>query len=211
MSANRVVIADDHQLFRDGIVEICGSEPDLEVVGQAGNGDEAIAVVRRTRPDVVLLDVQMPGPDVMDVLRELLECRPVPQVAILTVHDDPRLVGRLMAVGARAYISKGVTRQELMTAIRSIRKDRERVVLSISRDTMKRLQGNANGPLTAREIEVLTLVASGLQNSQIAARLYISEGTVKRHLTNIYLKLEVRSRIKAVNKATAMGLLTRDI
>lgn len=211
MSSNRVVIADDHQLFRDGIVEICASDPDLEVVGQARNGAEAVAVVRRTHPDVVLLDVEMPGTDVKEVIQELLECRPAPQVAVLSVHEDPRLVNKLMALGARAYISKGVTREELLNAIRSIGNDRDHVVLSISRDTMKRLQGGVKGPLTDRETEVLTLVAKGLQNAQIAAKLYISEGTVKRHLTNIYEKLEVRSRIRAVNKAIAMGLLnTRD-
>jgi len=113
-----------------------------------------------------------------------------------------------MATGASAFISKDVTRQELLSAIRSICKDRDHVVLSISRETMRQLQGPVNGPLTARELEVLMLVAKGLQNAQIAAKLYISEGTVKRHLTNTYLKLEVRSRIRAVNKAVTLGLLT---
>lgn len=210
MSGSRyqVVIADDHRLFRDGVAEMCDGEPDLEVVGQAGDGAEAIAVVRRTSPDVVLLDVEMPGPDVREVLRALLDCRPAPQVAVLTMHEDPGLVNEMMAAGASAFISKDVTRQELLAAVRSICKDRDHVVLSISRETMKQLQGPVNGPLTARELEVLKLVAKGLQNAQIAAKLFISAGTVKRHLTNVYLKLEVRSRIRAVNKAVALGLLT---
>lgn len=204
---HRIVIVDDHRLFRDGIAEICDAEPDLDVVGQADNGTDAVSIVDQTNPDVVLLDVEMPDTDADDLLRRMLRSRAAPQVAILTMHDDARLVNKLMSLGAHAFISKGATRQELLTAIRSIRRDRDNAVLLISRDTVRQLEESSAGPLTARELEVLSLVAGGLRNSEIATRLYISEGTVKRHLTNIYLKLEVQSRINAVNKALAMGLL----
>ncbi|WP_344916671.1 response regulator transcription factor [Streptosporangium oxazolinicum] len=204
------MIVDDHRLFREGIAEICNNEPDLLVIGQVDNGADAVSLVGQTFPDVVLLDIEMPGTDAAETLRRLLRIHPAPQVAILTMHDDARLVNRLMTLGARAYISKGATRQELLTAIRSIRDNRDHVMLSISSETMKRLDEPTLGPLSARELEVLELVAAGFRNSQIAARLHISEGTVKRHLTNIYLKLEVDSRMNAVNKALASGMLANE-
>ncbi|MER7990301.1 response regulator transcription factor [Streptomyces noursei] len=206
-AAARVVIADDHTLFREGIVEICDNETDLDVVGQAGHGEVAVALVRRTSPDVVLLDVEMPGPGAEETLTQMLGVPQPPRVAILTMHDDARMVSRLLAIGAQAYISKSSTREELLAAIRAVRKDSDRVVLSVAKETVSRLERPAQGPLSARELEVLGLVARGLSNAQVASELYISEGTVKRHLTNIYLKLEVRSRMSAINKAMAMRLL----
>ncbi|GAA2686400.1 response regulator transcription factor [Streptomyces lunalinharesii] len=205
--AARVVIADDHTLFREGIVEICDNEHDLDVVGQAGHGELAVALVRRTGPDVVLLDVEMPGPGAEETLTQMLGVPEPPRVAILTMHDDARMVSRLLAIGAQAYISKSSTREELLAAIRAVRNDSDRVVLSVAKETVSRLERPAQGPLSARELEVLGLVARGLSNAQVAGELYISEGTVKRHLTNIYLKLEVRSRMSAINKAMAMRLL----
>ncbi|MGW5116987.1 response regulator [Streptomyces noursei] len=206
-AAARVVIADDHTLFREGIVEICDNENDLDVVGQAGHGEVAVALVRRTGPDVVLLDVEMPGPGAEETLTQMLRVPEPPRVAILTMHDDARMVSRLLAIGAQAYISKSSTREELLAAIRAVRGDSDRVVLSVAKETVSRLERPAQGPLSARELEVLGLVARGLSNAQVAGELYISEGTVKRHLTNIYLKLEVRSRMSAINKAMAMRLL----
>lgn len=203
----RVMVADDHALFREGVAEICAVEDDLQVVGQAENGTDAVALARRERPDVVLLDVEMPGPESDVVLGEILRVPSAPRVAILTMHDDARLVSRLLSVGAQAYISKSSTRGELLAAIRAVRKDRDHVVLSVPKGTMTQLGEPPAGPLSGRELKVLGLVAKGLSNAQIASELYISEGTVKRHLTNIYLKLDVRSRMNAINKATAMRLL----
>lgn len=203
----RVVIADDHTLFREGIVEICDNESDLHVVGEAAHGEAAVAQVRSTNPDVLLLDVEMPGPGAEETLERVLRVPEPPRVAVLTMHDDARMVSRLIAIGAQAYISKSSTREELLAAIRAVRNDSDRVVLSVAKGTVSRLERPAQGPLSARELEVLGLVAHGLSNAQIAGELYISEGTVKRHLTNIYLKLEVRSRMNAINKAMAMRLL----
>ncbi|MFD0856713.1 response regulator [Actinomadura adrarensis] len=203
----RVVIADDHTLFREGIAEICEVEDDLHVVGQADDGPGTLRLVRREDPDVVLLDVEMPGSLPEETVRQILSVPSAPCVAILTMHDDARLVSKLVAIGAQAYISKTATREELLAAIRAVRRDREHIVLSVPKRTMHRLGRPVEGPLSSRELEVLNLVARGLSNAQIAADLYISEGTVKRHLTNAYLKLDVRSRMNAVNKAVAMGLL----
>ena len=206
----RIVIVDDHRLFREGIAEIVDGEPDLEIVGQADNGTAALEIIRRTSPDIVLLDVAMPGTGVQDLLPQLFELSPPPLVAILTMYDDSRMVSKLMSLGAHAYISKGASREELLTAIRSIAHNRNHVMLSISRETMRQLNETSSNFLTARELEVLELVSAGFRNSEIAIQLYISEGTVKRHLTNIYLKLEVPSRIAAVNKAAELGLLKAD-
>jgi len=203
----RVVIADDHTLFREGVVEICQAETELRIVGQADSGDGAIALVQETKPDVVLLDVEMPGPGPEETLGRILRDPSSPRVAILTMHDDARMVNRLLSLGAQAFISKSATREELLAAVLALRRDRDQVVLSVPKSTMSQLRKPVDGPLSARELEVLGLVARGLSNAQIATELFISEGTVKRHLTNIYLKLEVRSRMHAINKAVAMRLL----
>lgn len=205
----RVLLADDHTLFREGVVEICEAEEDLSVVGQASDGDLAISLVRRESPDVVLLDVEMPGPGPESTLQQILSTPSPPRVAVLTMHDEARMVSKLLAIGAQAYISKSSTRAELLAAVRAVRQNSDHVVLSVAKDTMSQLERPAQGPLSVRELEVLELVSHGLSNAQIASRLFISEGTVKRHLTNIYLKLDVRSRLSAINKATAMRLLPK--
>jgi len=129
-------------------------------------------------------------------------------VSTMTMHDDARLVRSLVASGARAYVIKSATREELLATIRTVQRDANRIILSVSRDTLESLEGRNEELLSTRELEVLTLVAEGMSNAQIARRLYIAEGTVKRHLTNIYAKLGVVSRIDAVNKAISAGLVT---
>jgi DNA-binding NarL/FixJ family response regulator len=203
----RVVVAGDQSLFREGVAEICRLATGLSVVGQADNRDDAIAVVHRERPDVVLLDVQLPGPDADLLLAEILRAPSTPRVVILTMHDNPRLVSRLLAAGAQAYISRTSSREQLLAAIRAVGGNRDRVVLSMPKSTAMQLREGPTGPLSSRQLTVLDLAAQGLGNAQIARRLDISEGTVKRHLTNCYLKLGVVSRMTAVNKATAMRLL----
>ncbi|SFT32256.1 DNA-binding response regulator, NarL/FixJ family, contains REC and HTH domains [Actinopolyspora lacussalsi subsp. righensis] len=203
----KLVIADDHTLFREGIVEICTAEPDISVVGEVNDGDGAIAFLHGGTADVMLLDVEMPGRGAEDTLERVLSVPRPPRVAILTMHDDARMMSKLLEIGAHAYISKSSTSEELLAAIRAMQRSSDRVVLSVAKETLNRLENPADGPLSARELEVLALVARGLLNSQIADELFISEGTVKRHLTNIYLKLEVNSRLNATNKASSMGLL----
>jgi DNA-binding NarL/FixJ family response regulator len=203
----RILVSDDHTLFREGIIEILAHEPDLTVVAEASSGPAAIAEARRTSPDVVVLDVEMPGPSAEEIVKLLLRAVPRLRIVVLTMHDDPGLIERLMTSGAHAYVVKGAGRAELLGAIRSVMNSEEHVVIWASRESVTRLREPAASPLSPRELEVLTAVSGGLSNAQIAARLFITEGTVKRHLTNIYMKLEVTARMNAINKAIAMGLI----
>lgn len=204
----KILLVDDHALFREGVAEILMAYEGIRVVGEAENGEDAVDLARKERPDVVLLDVQMPGHlSAKETLRRVLHASPLSRVVVLTMHDESRLVHDLLSSGAQAYVVKSATREELLSIVRTVDRDGDRVVLSVSRDTLERLEGRDADILSAREIEVLSLTAKGLSNAQIASELYISEGTVKRHLTNIYSKLSVTARIDAVNKAVSMGLV----
>ncbi|MCX4094100.1 response regulator transcription factor [Nocardia sp. alder85J] len=203
----RLLVADDHTLFREGLAEICDAEPDLTVVGQADNGRAAVALALREHPDVVLLDVGMPGPRPGELVSTMLRIPSAPKVAMLGGHHNPGLIAELVALGAHAYISTNTTRGQLLAAVRTVGSSEEQVVLSVPRNTLAQWGRPTPGPLSARQLDVLRLVAQGLSNAQIATKLHISEGTVKRHLTNIYLELHVRSRLNAVNRATQLCLL----
>lgn len=203
----RVLLADDHTLFREGVAEIFAAEESVRVVAEAGEGEEAVALVEKERPDVVLLDVEMPGPGAEEIIRRILHASPSSRLLVLTMHDEPPLVRSLLGSGAHAYMIKSATRQELLAAIEAVVKDADRIFLSVSRETLEGLEGREKEVLSARELEVLSLAARAMSNAQIASRLYISEGTVKRHLTNVYAKLGVASRVEAVNKAVSAGLV----
>ncbi|MDG4784846.1 response regulator transcription factor [Micromonospora sp. WMMD1102] len=218
MTANliRVALADDHTLFRQGIREMLSTDPGIQVVGEAATGPDAVGLVLAERPDVLLLDVEMPGPGAGPVIRELRRVRPQTQVVVLTMHDDADVVRDLLNCGAAAYLVKTILRDELVVAVRSVASRSDTVLLSVSRRTVSQLDsqrdraGNSAGPLTDRELEVLTLTAQAFSNAQIASRLHITQATVKRHLTNIYAKLQAVSRVDAIRKATAARLIDPD-
>lgn len=194
-------------MFRESIVEAFTQQSDIKVVGQSGEGKSGVDIVDQHSPDVVLLDVEMPGPGVDEVIEGIRRVSTASKIAILTMHEDAELVGRLMDFGVHAFISKGSSLGDLLNVVRSIANRQDRVVFSVSRDVLSGLRESGRNPLSVRETEVLTLVSEGFGNAQIAGRLFISEGTVKRHLTNIYVKLDVQSRVNAINRANELGLL----
>ncbi|MDI6099380.1 response regulator transcription factor [Actinoplanes sp. NEAU-A12] len=208
-----VCLADDHTLMRDGIREMLSTEPEFRVVGEAPSGHDAIALVARLRPDVLLLDVEMPGPGPVAVIRQVRAMAPTTRVVVLTMHDDAEMVHQLLDAGAVAYLLKTILREELIAAVRSVvrRPAQNNILLAVSRETVQQLdrqKARSEGtPLTARELEVLVCIAEAMSNAQIANRLFITEATVKRHLTNIYAKLQAVSRVDAIRKATAARLI----
>lgn len=204
-----ILIVDHQTLFRQGLQELLQVEEDLAVVAQAGTVDEAVTSVAHTKPDVVLLDVEMPGADSATTVERIQQSSPDSQIIALSMHDDPLVVQELLRLGASGYLLKTVSWQELVSAIRGIvgesNGEANRVIVSISRASLA--QTGDTGPLSGREREILLLVAEALSNAQIAKRLSITEGTVKRHLRKIFDKLDAVSRIDAVNKAAAASII----
>jgi DNA-binding NarL/FixJ family response regulator len=209
-----VGLADDHTLFREGVKEMLSTDPRLSVVGEAANSQAAVALCVERKPRVLLLDVEMPGPGASVVIRQIRRLCPQTQVIVLTMHDDADVVHDLLDGGAAAYLLKTIPREELLAAVRSVTREPSTVLLSVSRQTVEQLDSQRRtarqGPLTERELEVLRLTSQAFSNSQIATRLHITEATVKRHLTNIYSKLNAVSRVDAVRKATAARLIYDD-
>ena len=197
-----IVIVDDHALFRDGLREILQTQRDMVVVGEAGDSTSAVALAVDRQPDIVLLDVEIPGAEVTDTVSQIRARSPRSQILILSMHEGPQLVQALLGAGIRGYLLKSIRWQELVVAIRAVHSDSDRVVLGVSRESLARVQqGSSPGTLSARELEVLDLVAQALSNGQIASRLNLTEATVKRHLRNVFVKLGAVSRLDAVNKA----------
>jgi DNA-binding NarL/FixJ family response regulator len=193
----KVLIADDHAMFRQGVSEMLQTDDRIEVVGEAENGRQAVALAERLRPDVVLLDVEMPLMGARQVMERMLDNPPAPRVIVVTMHDEPRLVRELIGMGASAYLVKSATMEQLHEAVhnaaRSPMGPDEGVVVVAPRGLLEEREGPDG--VSGRELEVLLLVAS----------LHISEATVKRHLANLYPKIGVSSRGEAVRIALSKG------
>jgi DNA-binding NarL/FixJ family response regulator len=207
MSPISLLLADDHSLFRDGLRQILEGVPDFVVVGEARNADTTVEVATKTHPDVVLLDVEMPGDPVSATVSRILQRLPGTAIVVLSMDDWPQVVADLLDRGARGYLLKSVTRHELIAAVRTVYENPDRTVLSISRESLAQLHGQRNDLLSDRELDVLRLVAEAKSNAQIARELFITEGTVKLHVRHIFAKLGAVSRIDAVNKAVAAAIL----
>jgi DNA-binding NarL/FixJ family response regulator len=202
-----VMLADDHTLFREGINEILRLEADLTVVAEAADSPEAVALAARLRPNVVLLDVEMPGSGVITTVHAVHRVSPQSRIIILSMYDSPPLLRDLLAAGIHGYLLKSVHRQDLVAAVRSAWRDDNRIVVEVSRQSLTQIQGGASEILSDREREILILTAQARTNAQIGTALGITEATVKRHLHNIFAKLGAVSRIDAVNKAIAASIV----
>jgi NarL family two-component system response regulator YdfI len=212
----RILIADDHLVVREGLQLILGMEEDLEVIGEAANGAAAVSLAGELQPDVVLMDLRMPGMDGLEAIDQILTQWPQIAIVILTTYNEDELMMRGLQAGARAFLLKDTGRETLFHTIRAA----ARGETLLQPDVMARLIAHTDQtasdattgvddqvPLTERELEVLTAVARGDRNKEIARELGVTERTVKAHLTNIYNKLGVDSRAAAVSVAIQHGII----
>ena len=200
----RVLVADDHPVVRHGIIANVKPQPDLIVVAEAGDGVEALVLIKEHLPDVVLLDLRMPRMDGLDVLAEVKASRLACKVIIMTTFDSEEDVQRAMKAGARGYLLKDSTQEELLEAIRRVSLGETYLPARI---VQKVAEGMRKPELSPRQVEVLQWVAAGKSNKEIGAQLFIAEGTVKTHVKNLLEKLAVVGRTAAIREAVHRGLV----
>ncbi|MBH0099851.1 response regulator transcription factor [Salinibacterium sp. NSLL150] len=205
----RVVVADDHPIVRSGIVGLLGSADDIEVVGEASDGTEAVALATQLSPDVVLMDLRMPGLGGAEATAQLVAARPDVRVLILTTYESDENILTAIEAGASGYLLKAAPQEEILAGLRSVARGEVALAPSIAALLVNRMREPAKVSLSDRETQVLALVAEGNSNRKIAAALFVSEATVKTHLIHVFEKLDVKDRTRAVTKAMELGLLPR--
>jgi DNA-binding NarL/FixJ family response regulator len=215
----RILIADDHAVVREGTRRVLEQEPDLEVVGEAGDGEEAVELATSLRPDVAIVDVSMPKMDGIEATRRIKASCPSINVLILSAYDDDQFIFSLLEAGAAGYLLKTIRSRELVDAVRAVYSGESVLHPSIARKVLNRFVSAAGKPvegkepvgmLSEREMEVLKLAAKGLSNQDIAEKLCLSIRTVQGHLGHIFNKLQVGSRTEAVVRALKEGWVTLD-
>ncbi|GID27199.1 response regulator [Paractinoplanes brasiliensis] len=202
-----LLIVDDHPVVRDGLRGMFIGDDRFEVLGEAGDGNEALALVPAVDPDVVLMDLRMPGMDGVTAIKELRRRGSRARVLVLTTYDTDADVLPAIKAGATGYLLKDASRQELFRAVEAAHRGESMLSPAVAGRLMGNLRSPAKEPLSQRELEVLTLIARGNSNKEAASRLFISEATVKTHLLHAYAKLGVRDRAAAVAVAFERGLL----
>jgi DNA-binding NarL/FixJ family response regulator len=202
-----VLIVDDHPVVREGLRGMLAAEPGITVVGEAGSGDEAVAMVRLHRPQVVLMDLRMPGGDGVLATAGILATAPSTRVVVLTTYETDADIVRAVEAGATGYLLKDTPRPDLISAIRAAAMGETVLGRTVASRLVSHLRRPAIEPLSARETEVLALVAHGQTNAEIGRALYISEATVKTHLFRAFGKLGVSDRTAAVTRAIELGML----
>ena len=212
MGIIRVLLAEDHAVVREATAEVINHQPDMEVVGQASNGEEAIVLAREHEPDVVVMDIAMPRLNGLEATRQIVADCTRCKVLVLTAREEEKYVIHLLQAGATGYLPKDVSLDEMLNTIRTVAKGQSVLPPEIAAIVMRHLQGEEiaeeeASPLTERELLVLQLVAKGLTNYDIAQRLYVSVRTVEAQLTRVYIKLDVGSRTEAVVHAIQRGWL----
>jgi DNA-binding NarL/FixJ family response regulator len=209
----KVMLVDDQNLVRKGVHSLLELSEEIEVIAEAADGAEAIRAIPEVKPDVVLLDMRMPGKSGLDVLRELSEADQLPPTIILTTFDDDELLLAGIRAGAKGYLLKDVALAELVNAVKTVAEGGSVVKPAITQRLLKGLENlqtdfyslDRPDPLTERETEILRLMAGGYSNKEIANSLGVAEGTVKNHVSNILSKMGVRDRTRAVLKAFELG------
>jgi DNA-binding NarL/FixJ family response regulator len=216
-STIRIVIADDHGVVREGLRAVLGSEPDMEVVGEAATGKEVLERATEARPDVILMDIQMPDLNGIEATRRILEVNPEVGVVVLTMFEDDDSVFSAMRAGARGYVLKGAPPSEILKVLRAVAGGEAHFGPEIARRLMSFFSvPEAASPeesfpeLTSREREILDLIARGHTNTKIAARLFVSPKTVGNHISHIFTKLQVADRAHAIIRAREAGLGRKD-
>lgn len=219
----RILLADDHVMLRQGTLALLQREADIEVIGQASDGRQAVDLAHGLRPDIVVMDVRMPELSGVEATRQIREALPEVQVLVLTAHDDEQYIFSLLEAGASGYLLKTAPVSELAKAIRQVKSGKSPLSPSIARKIVVRMsnkdakspqaaQEDANSnDLTSRELEVLQLLAHGMNNRAIAESMSVSERTVHAHLSNIFTKMGVSSRLEAVLLAIRRGWLTLEL
>jgi DNA-binding NarL/FixJ family response regulator len=216
----RVVLADDEAMIRAGVRAILGTDSSIEVVAEGGDGHEAVELVRSHRPDVVLLDIRMPGMDGLAAAAEIRKVRPETAVVMLTTFGEDAYVARALSGGANGFLLKASDPRELIAAVRAVAEGAAYLSPTVARQVINQLSGTAYargeearaqlGKLTDREREVLALVGQGLSNAEIARRLHLVEGTVKSYVSTILTRLDAKNRVQAAILAYEAGLVDRD-
>lgn len=205
MNTIKVMIADDHAMVRQGLKTILELEEDITVVSQAANGEEAVVLARRDKPDIILMDINMPGLNGLQAIKILKEEDPRYRIIVLTLHQDREYLFKTLQLGCEGYVLKDAESSVLIEAIRSVYRNQTYIqpnmtgelVKEFNRVTLIEQDKSVTNNLTSREVEVLKLIAEGMINKEIAKQLYISEKTVKNHISNIFKKLDVNDRTQA--------------
>lgn len=206
----RILVADDHPMLREGLVAVLATQPDFEIVGEAADGAEAVRLARSLGPDVILLDLQMPGLDGVAVLTQLRDAGSESKTVVFTAYDtDERILGALRA-GARGYLLKGASRAEIFSAIRTVHSGGSLLEPAVTARLLDNIGGEGRPPrdgLTPRELEVLALLSDGRSNREISEELFVTERTVKFHVGSILAKLGASNRTEAARIAARHGLV----
>jgi DNA-binding NarL/FixJ family response regulator len=205
----RVLVADDHPMLREGLVAVLGTQADFDVVGEAADGSEVVRLAKKLQPDVILLDLEMPEVDGVAALERLREAGSEARTIVFTAYDTDERILRSLRAGARGYLLKGASRAEIFDAIRAVNSGGSLLGPAVTSRLLEHIeQGDErSSDLTPRELEVLTLLARGLKNAEIADELFISERTVKFHVSSILAKLGAENRTEAARIAARSGLV----
>ncbi|MFJ2702814.1 LuxR C-terminal-related transcriptional regulator [Streptomyces sp. NPDC087428] len=206
----RIVVVDGYHLFRTGLVSLLTSVPSFAVEAEGSTGAEAVTLCRLLRPDILILDIELPGPDPHEVLTDVFRNSPDTKVLILSMNDDGAQIRELIGLGASGFLHKSIDYPALRTAIHCVVMNSDQLIIHLPQKSLFVDDWVAQKPaglISKRELEVLSLLAEGMSNAELAQRLFISVSTVKRHLTNVYRKLGAVSRVDATRRAEAAGLL----